>query len=296
MKIRHLGFVALAAGAVAGCSDDGPTFVNREPQAAFRYVNASPDSPTLDVRFVDKVENCRTCFGLGFRANTGQYQPVNAGQRQLRVFLASTTADAATLTTVVLDTTFTLEEGGFYTVVQTGRVGTGRGTANNNAAVTVIRDELPASVPAGQIALRVLHAATGVGNVDVAVNPRTTAAEGAVATTFAAAAFVNPTAYRNVPALAATDTSARYRFQVRAAGTTTPTLGNTLSTLAGLPGTPASVSGPALDPTAGVQQAQSVLTAVVFPAAIAGSAAASAATATPTVVLMQDRNPPRISQ
>lgn len=292
MKIRHLAFAVLAAAAVAGCSDDGPTFVNREPQAYIRYVNASPDSPTLDVRFIDRAENVRSLFDIGFRGNSGQYQSVNAGDRQLRAFLAAVTGRIDSVSTVMLDAQFTLEPDAYYTLLQTGRVGTGVGTANNNATLTVIRDDLPASVPTGQIAVRVLHAISGAGAVDVAVNPSATT-EGPVTTTFQGAAFGVPSAYSNLPVLSGTSL---YRFIARPAGNTTTTVANSVVNLPGIVGTPASIASPALDPTAGVRQAQSVLTAVVFPAAVAGSPAASTATASPSVLLLQDRNPPRISQ
>ena len=53
MKIRHLASVALAGLALAGCSDDGPTFVDAGPRAVVRLTNAAPDSPLVDARFVD---------------------------------------------------------------------------------------------------------------------------------------------------------------------------------------------------------------------------------------------------
>ena len=296
MKKLSLVFAATVAVATAGCGDDdGPTTVEVAPQAQVRYFNASPDSPSsLEAVFVDKVENAYTFRRVAFRGHSGLYQAVNAGSRQLRAFrpLSGGTVDTAQV--IVLDTTFTLEADRRYTIMQYGSVLAARGTAGA-ARVVVFEDTLPDAPAAGNILIRAYHAIPGAGPVTVTIAPRTAAvATGATAGTIANVAPLTRSAYASVPALAATDTSAFYRFVVTS-GTTT-VANNFPTTMSPVPGAgtvsaagaafvPAGTS-PAQTPLAGVRQAGSVLSAFITPA-VAGSA-----TATPTVVLVPDRPPP----
>lgn len=289
MQIRPLIFAACAVAAV-GCKDpNAPTFVNNGAQAYVRYINASPDSPSLTVRLVDKVENWRTADGLAFRGNSGYYVGVNAGTRQLRAFRnlsVNSLLDTGTVT--VLDTTLALQPQTYYTIVQTGTVLPARGQAGNTARVTVFTDTVPnaADIAAGTIRVRVYNTATSVGAVDVAAADTTTGstATGAIANV----APLTRSAYVSMPALGATGF---YRFTVRAAGGTAA-LGTGLPTnFPGLTATAASATSPQLEAVAGVRLAKSALALVVFPAAVPGSPAASAATASPTVDLFPDNKP-----
>ena len=287
MKVSHL-FSCLAAGlALAACRDSGPTFVTQEPQAYVRFVNASPDSPNVTARFVDKVENMFTWDRLGFRGQSGNYIAVNAGPRNLRVFMSgqgnSTTIDSAS--TVLLDTTgIQLQPQTYYTMVMTGRVLPRRGTAPNNARVTVFTDTLPVAtaIAANQINVRVYNV-SDVGPVDVTVTSN--AAGAATAATIANVPVLGRSAYVAVPALAS---PALYTFGVRNAGAA---LFSATPNVAGQAFAAASVSGPALDPVAGVQQGRSVLSLFVFPAGIAGTPTASVTTR--GVDLVPDQAPPR---
>lgn len=290
MKVSHL-LPCLAAGlALAACKDDGPTFVNNGPQAYVRFVNASPDSPNVTARFIDKVENTFTWDRVGFRGNSGNYIAVNAGARNLRVFLSgqgnNTTIDSAS--TVLLDTAgVTLQPQTYYTFVMTGRVLPRRGTAPNNATVRLFTDTLPAAsgLAAASINVRVYHMAEGTGPVDVTITSN--AAGAATAGSVSNVAFGARSAYVAVPAL----TGALYTFGVRATGAATALFSSTPN-VAGQAFTPASVSGSALNPVAGVQQGRSVLSLFVFPAGVAGTPAATTATANPTVDLVADQAPP----
>lgn len=290
MKLTHLLAGAAAAAALPGCKDDGPTFVTNGPQAYVRYVNASPDSPRLTARFVDKVENMFTWDRVGFRGNSGNYIAVNAGTRNLRVFLAGQSNTGTTLDTagtVVLDTTFTLQAQTYYTVVQSGRVLPKRGAAPNNAAVTVFVDTLPASgnIAAGSVLLRVYNLAEGAGPLDVVATSN--AAGSAPAATITGVAFGRRSAYATVPALVA---PALYTFALNAAGAPTA-IGTATPDVAGQGYAAASVSSPELLPVGGVRQGRSVLSLFVFPAGVAGTPAA-AATAV-SADLLPDQSPPK---
>jgi hypothetical protein len=140
--LARLSLALLGTAGLVGCKDDAPTFVNPGPQAYVRYVNASPDSPIVDARFVDLPENTRTFFGLAFRQNSGFYQAVNAGNRKLRVFLAGTAIDSTS--TVVAEGDLNLAERTYYTIVQVGTVGSGLGRTNGNASFVLFTDTIPA--------------------------------------------------------------------------------------------------------------------------------------------------------
>lgn len=314
MQMRR--YLSLAAGLLAvaaGCKDPNePTFVTLGPQAYVRYVNASPDSPSLTVRLVDRVENWRTADGVPFRGNSGYYVAVNAGQRQLRAFRLLGVAGNASLdtgTVVVLDTTFTLQEKTYYTIVQTGNVMPGRGQPGNNARITVYTDTVPApsSIAADQIAVRAYHLAPGAGAVDVAMNksytipanpnatPPTPAinVDSAVTGTIANVAPLTRSAYVTVPAVRLADSTAGtlYRFTVRPAGGTTTLVTARPANFPGNPALPASPTTPFLEAVAGPRLGRSALDLFVFPAAVPGSPAATAATATPTIDLIPANKP-----
>jgi hypothetical protein len=291
MKIRYILPAALAALALAGCDDDAePTLVSNGPQAYVRYINASPDSPALVARFVDQVENMRAWDGVGFRGNSGMYIAVNAGQRNLRVFLSSLNIDSAR--TIVLDTTLALQPQTYYTILQTGSVLPRRGAAGNTARVVAFVDTLPAasSIGANEIRVRTYHAAPGAPAVNVSAAASTTTADQTAAGTINGVTPLARSAYVSLPVL--TDAAQLYRFTVTPA-TGGTALVNARPDAAGLPFSAASTSGPALDPVAGVRQARSVMSLIVFPAAVAGSPAATTATATPGIDLIPDQMPPR---
>jgi hypothetical protein len=300
MKKSLSVLVALTAMASVGCNgDDGPTTVQVSPQARVRYFNASPDAPaSTEAVFVDRVENAFTFRRVPFRGNSGEYQAVNVGQRQFRVFRALTAAGVDTAQVLSLDTTFTLEADKRYTILQYGSMLAARGAANA-ARVTVFEDTLPEPVAAGSIAIRVYHALAGSGPVDVAIAPRTAAvATGATAGTIRNVPLLGRSAYLTVPALPVADTSAFYRFIVTAAGTTAPAIVNTFPTLispipltttlsaAGDAAVAATATAPAQPARAGFRQGGSVLSAFIVPAGT------TAATNTPSVSLVPDRPPP----
>ena len=273
-KILSLG---LAVFALAACSDDdgvvGP--VQEGPKAFVRFINAVPDTGVVDFRFIDKLENLPTFLGVPFRASSGVYQPIDPGTRPVRVFVNST--DPVAAQRMLIDSTITLAAGGRYTLVYAGRA---RGNADRLA---VIDDDATLPTPGTSIAVRTIHAAVGTGAVDVYVaNSGAADPIAAKVGQFSNVAYLAKTAYSTLPVRSGT--GALYLFGVANAGAAT-TLFSATPNQPGIP-TPA---GQLTSPQPGVQIAGSVLTAVMFPGATAGSPAATATNQTPTVILFIDK-------
>lgn len=297
--MRLSRFLLLGTGVLAlgACSDDAVTTVSTDPQAYVRWVHASPNMGGLDLLFQDRVENLPTFFAVPFRGNTGYYRGVNAGSRTVRVFTTvpqsppSPTPPQIVVDNQVLD----LQPERYYTLVQVGRAG---GTGDDAPRVLVIEDALPAQPPAG-VAVRVVNLARSQGNVDVHVLSGGSTGLASPLVSAPGLAFGTASGYLNLAALPSDTTVASfYRFAVTPAGTAT-VVANVVPRLAGRRAIPPPASNPTarpIDAEAGVQVAGSALTAFVMPAAEAGSPAATATNQTPTVVLVADKNPPRISQ
>jgi hypothetical protein len=272
--------MCLLAAAVAACEADDGTSVNTPgPAALVRFINAVPDTGTVDLRFVDRVENLPTLQGVAFRGASGLFQRAEAGQRQARVFVNST--DPALTQIRLVDTTLTLNANARYTLVYAGRA------AGNQDRLAVLDDPEPPTPPASQIAIKILHAAVGTGNVDVYIAPATATANNAdpIANQVAVVRnvpFLGQSVYVNVPVRPTTGESL-YQFAVTAAGSTTVLF----SGRPNVPGAPAAVS--TTGPQPGVQIAGSVLTAVVAPGSIPGTRQSTTATQTPTVMLIIDK-------
>ena len=296
MKKTLLVLLAGAAAVTVGCSDEGPTTVDVAPQARVRYVNASPDAPaSTEAVFVDQVENAYTFRRVPFRGHSGDYQAVNVGARKLRVFRALTAGALDTAQVTVIDTTFTLEADRRYTILQVGNSLAAAGSAGA-ARVVVFEDTLPTTPAAGSIAIRVYNALPTAATATVAIAPRTAAtATGATAGTVPGVAFLSRSAYVTVPALAATDTSAFYRFIVTS-GAGAALANNFPTTMSSVPGgatlsaagaaaVVATSSVPPQSALGGVRQSGSILSAFVVPP-VTGTATSTAAT-----VLVVDRAP-----
>ena len=287
MRYRILVVPALALMAFGACKDDdGVTGPAPIPASALvRFVNAGVDTGTVDFRFIDVIENIPTFQGVPFRGTSGMYQPVRPGPRPVRIFPFDTTISGTSRRLV--DTTITLAAGARYTLVY-------EGAARGNADRLVVISE-PATLPtppAGMIAIRALHLERGRGAVDVefAVTDTNPTAGGAraiypkLATRIANVAYLSYSPYVNLPALAtASPKDSLYQFYVQNAGSGVDAYagvsrqrGQTaLSTTTG--------------PLPGVQIGGSTLTAILFPAATAGSPARTTATATPGIVVVPDK-------
>lgn len=191
--IRALPGLALALLlplAATACSDDGAT----EPvtTAQLRVVHASPDAPNVDVL----VDGAVALTNVPYRT-ASPYLDVPAGERNLRVRPTGTT-------TVVIDADADLAAGRAYTVLATGRVAA--------LAPLVLQDD-PTAPAAGNVRLRLVHAAPSAGDVDIYVTAP--AAELAAATpTLRNVPFRAASAYLEVPA-------GTYRVRIVPAGTKT---------------------------------------------------------------------------
>jgi hypothetical protein len=143
-SIRTLAVLALASTALVACDDDdatGPANV-----AGVRVVHASPNAPNVDVL----VDNTTALTNVAYRAASG-FLEVDAGTRRLRV-------NATGTTTTVIDANVPLVAGASYTVLATGLLA--------GIQPVVAQDNLT-DPAAGQVKLRVIHAAPAAAGVDV---------------------------------------------------------------------------------------------------------------------------------
>lgn len=143
---RSLAGLAVALVALSACSDDSNGVGEIRPVSNVRVVHASPDAPNVDVL----VDNNVALTNVPYRA-ASPYLTVQPGSRRFRV-------NATGTTTTVIDATASLVDGGVYTVIATGLL------AGIQPLVTSDTILNPA---AGNVRVRVIHAAPAAGNVDV---------------------------------------------------------------------------------------------------------------------------------
>jgi hypothetical protein len=282
MNVSRLLLLGAVAIGLAACGDDGPTSVQTAPQSYVRFINAARDTGVVDLVFVDKVENLPTFFNVPFRGVTGYHLPVNAGNRQVRLFASVDPNHTEVPTPVLIETALELQANKYYTLMA---VGEARKSGAEGIRLVLMEDVFPAQ-PA-EVGVRLVHAATGVANVDAYVMPDGSTGLGSpVAGPIGGVAFLAASQWVTVPATAA---GTLYRVAVTPAGSTTIIADAT-------PNLPGAAAAPPLDAVAGVRVKGSLLTAFVVPGAIPGSRAATASNTTPSVVLTGDRNPARASQ
>ena len=142
-SIRTLAVLALASTALVACDDDSTAPV---AQARVRVVHASPNAPNVDVL----VDNATVLTNVAYRAASG-FLDVDAGTRRLRV-------NATGTTTTVIDANVPLVNGGAYTVLATGLLA---------GIQPVVAEDNLTDPAAGQVKLRVIHAAPAAAGVDV---------------------------------------------------------------------------------------------------------------------------------
>lgn len=190
LKKPTLALTLLATLAVSACNDDEVTAP--ATTAELRVVHASPDAPNVDVL----VDNTAALTNVAYKA-ASTYLQVPSGSRNLKVRATGTT-------TVVIDQTATLNQGTAYTVIATGRVA--------SIAPLVLTDDQTGPA-AGNVRLRLVHAAPAAGNVDIYVTTPT--ADITTATpTLTNVGFRVASNYLEVPA-------GTYRVRVTPAGTKT---------------------------------------------------------------------------
>lgn len=240
---RTVLLAALAVSAVA-CSSDTKGVTNPSgPLAYIRYVEAMPDTGSVDFRAVDIVENLNANnVNYGY---VGAYQGVQPGARHFKVFVDMGSTDINVVTQVMKDTTLTLDAGTYYTILHTGFARTGNSPKQHLQVIT----DSPASPSGTQFAMRALLASPGpLAAVDVYATPDTVSALPG-SPTYAAVAYGTPSSYSSF---------ATGSMFLRITQSSSPTV---LTTSLVLPGAPANgVTSPIPGSTIG----GSVLTAFIF--------------------------------
>jgi hypothetical protein len=274
MRVSRIGLVMVGALLATACEkDEGPFLAPTVPLAYTRFINAIPDTVSVDFRFIDLLEYSPFAVQLPYRSFT-PYQGTAPGARHLRVF-TNWGGDSVYLrhTTVQLaDETPTFEAGKYYTIVATGFSRAGQTPA---LRVQVYEDPIPD--PGSNVAFRVVNLAAGLSAINVGV----TAASGD--------AIPAPT-FSNIPYLGAssyvTRSTGNAWFRVQSTTDATELVtGNGRQAPVGIAGDPLAN----LTTVGGSGQAGSVVTAYVFPRSVSGSRAANITT--PSVVFIVDKHP-----
>lgn len=272
MRLSRLAPLAacLAGAALAACNDDDVTTAIRPPLAGVRYINALPDTGTVDIRMIDQLQySANTVAGGGgliFRDGT-EYFPVEAKARKIRVFSFQNTS-LTTVQAILVDTTITFEANKKYTLLLTG-------LARNRTARFRVIEDVPPSVATGSIAVRTYNA--GAGAMDAYLVASTTTAL-AGAPTFAGVADLSASTY-NIR------TAGAFAVRVAMPGSTTA--------VASVQAATGTVGTATVNPIAGAAVPGTVFSAYVFPRTVAGSGAPQAAAfQTAGVQLFVDQLPP----
>ena len=301
--VSKAALVVAAAISLGACRPDEVITTENIPVAGVRFIHAVPDTSAMDMRFVDMVEN-NAQFNIAYRNNVVtsggipastlvQYKPARAGSRHFRIFMngmcTATACDQSYASTVVKDTTVTLEAGRNYTALLIGYANpTGPGRPAGAPAMRLEFYEEAVADPGAQVAIRFINATAA------AIDARYYLAGGAVPAT---ASFANV-----APATLTTHqltAPGSYRYNVQPAGGGATLFADPLS----IPGEAAVLVAPGpFDAIPGTTVAGSAVTAIVFPAqACSGFVGTSttctnlgtARVATPSLSNIWDRRPPR---
>ena len=199
--IRKLALVGVAVLGLTACSDDddatGPVATGD-----VRIVHASPNAPAVDVL----VDDAYALTGVAYRG-ASMFIPVEAGSRRVRVRATGTS-------TTVIDAEVPITQGESYTILATGLL----------AGIQPLVAENDLTAPAaGQVKVRVIHAAPAAAGVDVYVTAPGAPLTGPVLTNVPFRAVSN---YLSVPA-------GTYQIRVTPTGTTTVAIDATVTFTAG---------------------------------------------------------------
>jgi hypothetical protein len=304
-RFFQLSVACLAAGAVGACSSrDAVTDTGVEPSGGVKFINAVPDTGAangLDFRFVDLVEN-NAQYGIPFRntittsggipASTQiQFKNTLAGERHFRIFFDDPNPAIDTLrigcaagqATCIGDSTMTVVDRHNYTAILWGRSQAGQ---TPPLALTIYENTYEPT-DATSVGLCVINATAGA--IDVREYTGST---------------VPATAqWANVPAMShpgdagntciTVPAAANIKFNVRAAGSGTNMFADATALNGVAIGEQANgcLVGTDCDATPGTTAAGSVITAIIFPASVAGTTAAQFNT--PAISFMWDRRPTR---
>lgn len=313
-RILTLSVLCLAVGVVNACRPDEIIETDAIPTAGVRFIHAVPDTGGMDFRFVDFAEN-NVQWQIAFRntptlnaagangvpgATFVQYKPARAAggncasatscQRNFRIFLNGTTAGVAS--TVIKDTTVTLEPGKLYTALLWGYANpTGPGRPAGAPAMRLTFMEDAVTDPAANVALRVINASNAT--VDVTYYQASGAAPGSTLQLNMAPLTMSS------HVTAAPDT---LRFNVDLATTATNLFANNIDRIAMIGAAAVTAAPGPFDAIPGTSVAGSAVTGIIFAPSVVGTAApqgAGSATIPPwtdeAIVYVWDRRPPRPS-
>lgn len=274
MRVTRIGLALVGALLAVGCSkDDGPFFAPQVPLAYTRFINAIPDTGSVDFRFIDLIEYSPFAVQLVYRGFT-PYQGTAPGARHLRVFTnpGGTATQIPFVTGVLLDESPSFEAGKYYTIVA---VGYARTTGTPRIKLQVYEDPIPD--PGSNVAFRVVNLATGLGSINVGVTAAST--DPIPTPTFSNIAYLGASAY-----VTRAPGNAWFRVQQTTAATEI-VAGNGRQAPVGAAGDPLNN----LTTIGGSGFAGSVVTAYVFPPTVTGSKAPSVTT--PSIVFVVDKHP-----
>ncbi len=255
-------FACCVVALALGCKKDA-TFT--EPLPAYAHItwlNAVSDTGQLDVRIIDIPTNA-SFMDADFRSTLPFPLNIEPGARHIRVFNSSTVDSIAKK--VLLDTTFTFVENQPYSFQLTGFARPGS-TPPLHAVITNLT---PANPGAGQFAIRVLNVAPSLAGSIRAITDTTAHADAFIlgrnvlpsgAPPIGNVAFGSASVYVNV------DTGS-YRLALTTTGTIDPTVVQAMIP----PGVPGATGG--TPGVAGSRIPGSVLTAIIVPRSVPGSAA-----------------------
>jgi hypothetical protein len=276
MRVSRIGLALVGALLAVGCeNDDGPFFAPTVPLAYTRFINAIPDTVSVDFRYIDLLEYSPFASLLRYREFT-PYQGTAPGARHLRVF-TNWGGDSVYLrhTTVQLaDETPTFEAGKYYTIVAVGFSRAGQTPA---LRLQVYEDPIPD--PGSQVAFRVVNLASGLGALNVGLTAASTDAIPGTPNVASNLAYLAASSY-----LTRATGNAWFRVQGTSAATEI-VAGNGRQAPVGAAGDPLLN----LTTIGGSGQAGSVVTAFVFPQSVTGSRAL--ASAAPSIVFVVDKHP-----
>jgi hypothetical protein len=290
-RVLQLTMICAVAGVASACSPDKVVTTEDIPTGGVRFINAVADTGAafgLDFRFVDLPES-NAHFRVTFRntPNTSggvtgstqiQYKNARAGSRRFRIFLDDTLQSVAQ--TMLKDSTMTIEAGKNYTALLWGRA---RSTGADRMRLTIIEESV--ADPGTNVALRVINA-TGA-----AVDASHYLATGTAPAT--------PTWANLAPYTVSTYVTAapsQKRFNVRAAGGGAALFADGLALIGNPNGTVVGGCTVGIDceGAPGTTVPGSAITAIIFPASVAGTRAPQGGVfANPQLTFMWDRRPPR---
>jgi hypothetical protein len=272
MRVKQIGLALVGVLAVAGCNkDDGPFFAPEVPLAFTRFINAIPDTGTVDFRFIDFLEYSPYAIQLPFRSFT-PYQGTAPGSRHLRVFTdPGGNPSLIDVTQILADEQLAFEVDKYYTIAIVGFSRAGQTPA---VRLQVYEDPIPDA--GSSVAFRVAHLGSGLGAVSVGVTAAST--DPIPDPTFSNVGYLSATPYQS----RATGTA---WFRVQDASAAEIVTGTGRQGPAGAAADPLNQ----LTTIGGFGQAGSVVTAWIFPRSVSGSKAPNVTA--PSVVFTVDKHP-----